>query len=188
MRNVSIAALALTIAVPASSLAVAQGGRPVFTETYGPPAAATPCEGLTLNGVTYAFTIGGTLSLDCNARTLVGPVNTNNIQSPNIEGNAAGVLHLTFDTPTTVVEFGVARSIPNLGTTDTVIVDLYRPGIGLLREELFLDPTADPLFAGGRFEYQGPAVKTLTIAFRTPPALRFVVDNLTYFRPPGQAK
>lgn len=177
--------LALVLVAAATSMGGAQGGAPTFVETYS-PAGAEPCEGLTLHGITYSFTVGGAPSLDCDARTWIGPGVTNNIQAPNIEGTAAGVLHLTLDVPTTSFGFGVARSIPNLGSNDSVIIDLYRPGAGLLREEIFLNPTADPLFTGGRYDYKGPAVKTVAIAFRTPPALRFVLDNLTYFRPPGQ--
>jgi hypothetical protein len=161
--------------------------KPIFTQTYNLPAPVR-CEGLDRDGVTYSFTVGGAPSLDCLAGTFAGPGITNNMSFPNIEGTSAGVLHLTFDVPTTDFGFGVARSItgpPSL--TDSVIIDLFRPGAGLLREELLLDPTPDPNFVGGRFDYEGPAVKTVTIAFRTPPVTRFAIDNVTYFRPPGQS-
>jgi len=164
--------------------------KPTFTETFA-PLSPVSCEGLKLDGVSYSFTVAGAPSLDCNARTSAGPGNTNHIQSPNIEGTSAGVLHLVLDAPTTEFSFGVARSLvspppPFPSVPDSVIVDLFRPGAGLLRDHLLLDPTNDPLFVGGQFNYEGPAVKTVTISFTTPPLTRFAIDNVTYFRPPGQ--
>jgi hypothetical protein len=69
-----------------------------------------------------------------------------------------------------------------------VIVNLYRPGAGLLRQELFLTATNDPGFVGGHFDYDGPAVKSVTIQFASGPYSRLALDNLSYFRPPGQQK
>ena len=159
----------------------------VFTETYdiSQPQA---CEGLDLNGVAYSFTIGGSPSVDCTAGTLTGPGNTNDIQPPSIEGNAAGVLHLRFDVPTTEFSFGVALSTRTSPQPDSVIIDLYRPGAGTLRQEVPLTATSDPNFVGGHFNYDGPAIRTATIQFANGQALlRFAIDNVTYFRPPGQA-
>ena len=154
---------------------------PIFTQTYDIPTEA--CEGLYLDGVSYAFTIGGAPSGACQAGTFTGPGVTNNIFAPNIEGPSAGVLHLTFDVPTTKFGFGVAQSTSS--GPQTVIVNLYRPGVGLLREQVPLDITNDPGFVGGRYDYDGPAVKTVTIQFNaTFP--RFAVDNVSHFRPPGQ--
>lgn len=155
---------------------------PAFVETYDVP--TTPCEGLILDGVAYAFTVAGAPSLDCGAGTGIGPGITNDINAPNIEGNSAGVLHLTFDHPTTEVDFGIAQDIfspPN----NSVTINLYRPGVGLLRQELSLTTTNDPDFLGGHFTYRGPAVKSVTIQFPGDFS-RFALDNLSYFRPPGQ--
>jgi hypothetical protein len=189
IRKLFCSNLLYTLLLTCSAIGTAWAvGKPLFAQTYNLPAPVA-CEGLELDGVTYSFTVAGAPSLDCSAGTFIGPLSSNNIQAPNIEGTSAGILHLTFDVPTTEFAFGVARSIfgpPTL--SDTVIVDLFRPGIGLLREEMVLDPTPDPLFVGGRFQYQGPAVKTVTISFRTPPLTRFAIDNVTYFRPPGQSR
>jgi hypothetical protein len=160
--------------------------KPIFTETYD--ITPVPCEGLSLDGVTYSFTVAGSPSLDCTAGTFTGPGTTNDINPPNIEGTAAGVLHLTFDVPTTQFDFGVALSTFASPQTDSVIVDLFRPGVGLLRQEVPLTTTSDPSFVGGRFEYNGPAVKTVTIHFSSGPFARFALDNVSYFRPPGQSK
>lgn len=150
-------------------------GEPLFVETYN--ISMAPCDGLELHGVTYAYTVADVPSTACNAGTNAGPGVTNNIQAPNIEGSAAGVLRLRFKVPTGTFGFGVAQ---NTGIVPQIVtVDLFRPGIGELREELTLTETRDPTFVGGRFEYEGPAVSEVTIRF-TSPATRFAIDNVTY--------
>jgi hypothetical protein len=156
----------------------------IVTQTFDIPPAY--CEGLGVAGVTYSFTVAGTPNLDCVAGTFAGPGISNNLHYPNIEGTAAGVLHLTFDVPTTKFGFGVAQN--TLASPRSVIVDLYRPGVGLLREEIPLATTNDPRFVGARSDYDGPAVKTVTIRLAAGPYSRIAVDNVTYFRPPGLTK
>jgi hypothetical protein len=158
--------------------------KPIFIETFD--IAPVPCDGLELAGVTYSFTVAGAPSLDCRAGTRVGPGVTNNIRAPNIEGTAAGILHLTFNVPTTHFDFGVAQS--TFSSPQSVVINLNAPGHGVLREEAILSETNDPGFVGGRFTYDGPAVKTATISFSTAPFTRFALDNVSYFAPPGQAK
>ena len=129
--------------------------------------------------MTYSFAIGGAPSLDCAAGTSAGPGVTNNVQAPNIEGNATGVLTLTFGTPTSTFGFGVAQSTGGSPQTQSVIVDLFSPGVGELRQELSLTTTSDPNFVGGRFDYNGPAVASASIRFSGAFA-RFVLDGTTY--------
>jgi hypothetical protein len=160
-------------------------GQPAFTETYD--ITPTTCEGLKINGVAYSFSVVGTPNLDCAAGTSAGPGISGNINSPNIEGTSGGVLHLTFDVPTTKFSFGVAESIILSPQDNSVVVDMYRPGAGLLRQEVALTTTSDPYFVGGRFDYNGPAVKSATIRF-SDTFTRFAIDNVTYFRPPGLVK
>ena len=155
---------------------------PIFMQTYDLDEFVY-CEGLYLDGMTYSFTVSGIPDLDCGAPR-GGPGNTNNVNDPSIEGTTSGILHLTFDVPTTKFGFGVAMStFGNL--TEAVTVNLYRPGAGLLRDTIFLDTTPDPDFTGGRYDYNGPAVKTVTIEFNVA-GTRFALDNVYYFRPPGQ--
>jgi hypothetical protein len=106
----------------------------------------------------------------------VGPGTTNNISAPNIEGNAAGVLTLTFDHPVTDLAFGVALCC---AFPAGVTVDLSRTGNGHASQQLSLSATPDPSFPGGRFDYSGPPVQTVTIRF-DPGLIRFVIDNLTF--------
>lgn len=160
------------------------GDMNVVMQTYdiGIP---VPCDGLQLAGVSYAFTVGPAPSADCMAGTWSGPGTTNNIKAPNIEGTASGVLHLTFEVPTTSFGFGVAQS--TFSSPQEVIINLNRPGVGLLRQSVTLTTTNDPMFVGARFDYDGPAVKTVTVSFSNIGG-RFAVDNVAYFRPPGAAK
>ena len=184
MEEKKVMRLTLTLLVLAA-LAVPMGfaDMNVVTQTYNITPIA--CDGLDLAGVQYAFTVGPAPSADCVAGTFTGPGVTNNIQSPNIEGTASGVLHLTFDVPTTKFGFGVAQN--TFLSPQEVIINLNRPGAGLLRQSVTLTTTNDPGFVGARFDYDGPAVKTVTISFNNIGG-RFAVDNVTYFRPPGQAK
>jgi len=166
------------------SLCIAGEGNPTYNQTYDIDPVA--CEGLSLDGVLYSFSIAGVPSNDCLAGTFIGPNITDNIEAPNIEGNSAGVLHLTFDVPTTKFGFGVAVNTFSSPQIEAVTVNLNRPGSGMLREQVQLDLTNDPGFVGGRYEYNGPAVKTITLQFDS--VNRFSVDNVTYFRPPGKVK
>ncbi len=124
---------------------------------------------------------GRASSPSCMAGTSAGPGVTNNIQAPNIEGDATGVLALSFGLPTSTFGFGVAQST---GTPQpqSVIVDLFAPGVGTLRQELSLSSTSDPNFVGGRFDYHGPAVERATIRF-SGTFVRFVLDGVTYHLP-----
>lgn len=173
----------LLVLILCSFSALVFADMPIFMQDYDLDNFAH-CEGLYLDGVTYSFTVADAPSLDCGA-PLGGPGDTNNITFPNIEGTSSGVLHLVFDVPTTKFGFGVAMSNYYGSEAQSVIVNLYRPGAGLLRDEIFLDTTPDPYWTGGRYDYNGPAVKTVTIYFNTLGA-RFAFDNAYYFRPKGR--
>ena len=183
---VSFAAFGLTLLLSFGTQSI-RAEKNIFTETYD-LAQPQPCEGLDWDGVSYSFSIGGAPSADCTAGTTIGPGNTNDIQTPNIEGNAAGALHLRFDVPTTQFSLGVALSTSTSPQQDSVIIDLYRPGAGLLSQEVQLTATSDPGFVGSHFNYDGPAIRTATIRFANGHAFsRFALDNVSYFRSPGQS-
>src|SRR6516165_2710295 len=142
-----IGALALLIGFPL----VASAKKPLFTQTFDIDPVA--CEGLTLDGISYSFAVAGSPSLDCTAGTFVGPGTTNDIKPPNIEGTSAGILHLALLDPSTNFGFGVALSTYSSPQVEAVVVDLFRPGVGLLRQAVALTATSDPDFVGGRFDY-----------------------------------
>ncbi len=154
--------------------------KPIFTEEFNIELVA--CEGLELDGVTYSFTVAGVPDINCNAGS--GCPTTNNILPPCVQYGTPGVLHLRFDRPTTVFGFGVAQ-LSFETNVQSVIVDLFRPGSGMLREEVFLDTSVAPTFSGARYDYQGPAVRSVSIRISEEFSFPVAIDNITYFRSPG---
>lgn len=67
--------------------------------------ATQPVDGLTVNGITFTFTVGGFTSLDALYNTASGPGTTALFQPPNLEGDASGILRLDFATPTSSLSF-----------------------------------------------------------------------------------
>jgi hypothetical protein len=93
-----------------------------------------------------------------------------------------GNVTMTFDVPTTVVEF-------DLGTLTTVqndhaaVVTLVSPSGKIVQvTELSISPLA--MFSEGHFSYSGRAVKQVVVEI--PHALNWVMDNIEFFAPPGR--
>jgi hypothetical protein len=134
-----------------------------------------PVNGLTFKGVTFGFTVGGVASTDAFYNSANGGQLTY-VQDPSLEGNSAGVLTLTFATPTSALRFGIARS-----TTTTLkpgfTVELFDAnGVSIQVTPVNTDPLI--LFSEGQFSYSGTPVKRAVITFNDPTALRFALDNL----------
>ncbi len=79
---------------------------------------------LTVNGVTFDFKVGGVDSTDALYGTLTGPGIVNFLQPPFLEGDAAGVLTVSFATPVSSIQFGVARS-QVVDVTNGLAVELF---------------------------------------------------------------
>jgi hypothetical protein len=176
--------VSLLVLLPFAFSAPAVAAKPVTTLTFD-EVPFQPVNGLSVSGVTFGFQIGGIPSSDANYNAF-GPGATTFVQDPSLEGNAAGVLTLTFDQPTTVLEFGLARScICTL--TPGVSVELFKPGAaGRSRQVISL--TTSPLvsFSEAMFSYSGPAIQTAVISFPSAGlALRFAFDNLTFHQGKG---
>src|SRR3989338_6160285 len=134
--------------------------------------------GLTVQGVTFTFTVGGSPSTDAFYNS-GGPGVTTYISDPSLEGNSAGVLTLDFAAPTTVLQLGAALS--NFGT--------FNPGFTVQLFDASLAPigtfpiTTNSItsFTEGQFSYNNTnaPVKRARISF-DPNGPRFVLDNLTY--------
>ena len=179
-----VVSLLLTVVLVVMSAGPVLAKKPLTTLAFD-ELPFQPVDGLYFNGVTFGFQIGGFSSNDAWYHA-GGPGQITYVQDPSLEGNAMGTLTLTFDQPTTVVEFGVALGyipIPDplpAGAT----VDLYRPGKGWLRQIIPL--TTSPTIAfwtEGLFSYSGPAVKTVVITFdRQSGATRFMLDNLKFHK------
>jgi hypothetical protein len=140
--------------------------------------ALTPVNGASVLGVTFGFQVGGLPSTD--ARYNVGgPGTITFLQGPVLEGTASGVLTLNFSTPTSMVQFGIARvTLSPLSPGATV--QLFRPDASLLGT---FSVNTNPLisFSEAQFSYAGELVSRATITFNNPTAApRFAIDNLTF--------
>lgn len=163
----------ISLLILASTAALAQTETLRFDEI-----PTTPLNGLTFRGVTFTFTIGGVGSTAANY-AFVGPGQIAFIQDPSAEGDANGTLTIAFNTPTTVLSFGVARSTPS-PMSPGAIVQLFDPA-GNLVQTTPLALSTPVLFAEAQFNYVGPPIRRAVLTFPNPAAaLRWALDNLTY--------
>jgi hypothetical protein len=141
-----------------------------------------PVDGVSVKGVKFGFTIGGVASTDATFGGR-GPGTLKYVQDPSLEGNAAGVLTVTFATPTVLVKFGIARlsSTPMRGVT-VKLYDVAGVLIGTFHKRV-APITGYPPFDEGLFNHTDTvAAAVAVITFDAPSsAPRFALDNLTYF-------
>jgi len=112
-------------------------------------------DGLSFSGVMFAFTVNGISSGDAHYNA-IGPGVLTYVQDPSLEGDSSGVLTLTFDVPTPVIQFGVALS--TVGTlTSGFSVELFGPGMTSLG---VFDVPTESLFTltEGQFTYDSALV------------------------------
>lgn len=108
---------------------------------------------------------------------------------PYVDGNAlggGGTLTMTFDKPTTVIEFGVAVELDYVvwydyhPWNDVFIIDLYGPGQSGLRQTIVLGASpASDFVMDGYFSYRGSAVEK--VVFHIAPQYQpttWYLDNL----------
>ena len=136
-----------------------------------------PVDGLTFQGVTFGFTIGGFPSTDA---TYNGGGTTGTfVQLPTLEGEASGILTLDFALPTNILQFGVALKC--CGTlTPGFTVELFDPGLlSLGVTPVNTSPLGGPAPTEGQFTYSGPLVSRAVIDFEDS-GVKFAFDNLTY--------
>lgn len=167
-------------AAPNAGIALAPGdGKPLTTLLFG-EVPLQSVNGLTVEGVTFGFTVGGSPSVDARYNS-GGPTPGPYIACPCLEGDALGTLTITFDKPTQVVQFGLALQVGGslaVGAT----VDVIGPN-GKSRGVFPIATSPAPLFTGGQFTYDKNAVSQLVITFN-PAAPRFAIDNLKYHQAP----
>jgi hypothetical protein len=135
-----------------------------------------PVDGLTFQGVTFDFKVGGIDSTDANYNS-GGPGSITYVQDPSLEGNSNGILTLNFIVLTPLLNFGVALSTVD-PLTPGLRVELFDPGLVSLG---IIDVNTSPLisFTEGQFTYSGALVSRAIIDF----ALvwdRFAIDNLQF--------
>lgn len=139
-----------------------------------------PVDGLSYKGVTFGFKVGGYSSTDA-VYSSIGPGTLIFLQDTTLEGTTAGILTLDFDTPTDMLQFGVA-----LKSYETAIpayvVRLYDPSYTLIGSYL-RNTSPLLLWSEGQFTYSGTMVRRAVIGFNENAASRFALDNLTFNHP-----
>lgn len=143
-----------------------------------------PVNGLTFKGVTFHFTINGVSSTDARYNSDDGG-NEKYVQDPSLEGNALGVLTLDFSSPTSGLQFGVARSDvgPMTPGLQVALFDgsLNPLGTFILNTSVFTD------FSEGLFS-SGLTIGRAVLSFPNPNSVpRFAIDNLTINEVPEPA-
>lgn len=144
---------------------------------------ATPVNNVNLLGVRFGFTLNGLASTDARFRQ-VGPRNQTYVQCPCLEGNAAGILTLDFESPTSILSFGIAR-VTNVNVLPGATIQIF-DAMSVLLNTYTVDVVRTPSFnfPEGIFSYAGAPVSRAVITFNNPAAgLRFAVDNLTFDQP-----
>jgi hypothetical protein len=142
-----------------------------------------PVNGLTFNGVTFFFNVGGVPSTDANFGSF-GPGSLLFVQDPSLEGNSSGTLWILFDSPTGTpyLLFGLARS-----TLDTLLpgalVDLFDTNFCFIKRKA-LRTYPYVLFSENLFNSPPtttPPIRLARIVFpHADLATRFALDNLTH--------
>jgi hypothetical protein len=143
-----------------------------------------PVNGLTFNGVTFFFNVGGVPSSDATFGGF-GPGSILFVQDPSLEGDASGTLWILFDSPTGTpyVVFGLARSIFLDRLVPGALVDLFDTNFCFIkRKALGTYPYVS--FAENLFNLPPTTTRPIRLARIVFPhadlAARFAVDNLTY--------
>ena len=135
-------------------------------------------DGLSYEGVTFGFTVGGSPSTDAYYGGDIGPDPITYLQGKSLEGTARGILTLDFASPTNLLEFGIAMNTitPATGAYTVELFDKSLGSIGIISENMY------PLihWSEDKFSYSGTLVSRAAISFNGQYATRrFAVDNLS---------
>lgn len=135
-----------------------------------------PVNGLTFQGVTFGFTVGGNPSTDA-VYSGIGPGSIAYVQDTSLEGNAGGVLTLNFTQPTDLLQFGVALNSfsPVTAAYSVQLFDASLSALGTFTGNTY--PVV--LWSEDLFSYSGTPIGRAVIAFNGQPWGRFAVDNLS---------
>jgi len=175
-------ALLLGATAQADIIAVGPGafpsGAPVIT--FDGLATGTEVNGLTVNGVQFSYTVGGS-PLNGAVQIDGGPGITNHINPPNIVsvGDNTGVLTVTL--PSSVNLFGYGFAILSGSTVANATTISAFNGTTLLGS-LSFSGAPDPGFTGGfaGIESTTTAFNRLQLTFNSSVASAFAVDNITF--------
>ncbi|MFH1719615.1 MAG: hypothetical protein ABIF19_19870 [Planctomycetota bacterium] len=134
-------------------------------------------DGLSYNGVTFDFAVGGSPSTDALYNT-IGPGDITYLQGAVLEGNSAGILTLDFASPTNLLQFGVSFNSYYAGTA-AYSVELFNSSLVSLGT---FSRNTYPLimWSEDQFVYGGTPISRAVIDFNEQLAGRFAIDNLTF--------
>ena len=145
---------------------------------YGPPLiTGAPVDGLTISGVLHEFSVGGLSSLDATVSP-GGPGDTNSVSPPLIEGDAAGLLSLSFPTPQTRFGFGFAI-LATSALADGTTIELFDAGSASLGSIAF-PALPDPTFPGGFAGIESTEPFTSAEVTFSGDASRFALDDVRF--------
>ncbi|MFQ5946562.1 MAG: FecR domain-containing protein, partial [Anaerolineae bacterium] len=151
---------------------ITTGGVGLLTTFDEDPPGSVPVDGLTFEGVTYGFTVGGVSSTDATFGGL-GPGQTLFVQDPSLEGNASGVLTLDFTSPVSHLGFGLDRNISSPLTPGSNVTLTAADGSVIGTFDL------NTATFEGLFVYDGSPASRAVVTFPSAAtAPRFALDNL----------
>jgi hypothetical protein len=168
----------IAAAVSAALGSIVAGSASAVTLTFD-ELATQPVQGLTTNGIGFGFTVGTQTSQDA-VYNRPGPASTSVLSGAVLEGDARGILTLTFPTPTPVLSFGVALTAP-AGLTPGLTVQLLGPA-GQALGTSSVNTVARGTLSEARFDFSdgllGRAIIDFNDGLLASPQ-RFAIDNLT---------
>ena len=140
-----------------------------------------PVNGLTFRGVQFFFSINGEPSNDA-AYNASGPGIQTFVQDPSLEGNALGVLELSFPALTPSLSFGIARNTFTPLSAGAIVFLLDSSGNLISATTVPVAPTFPGGFSEAFFNFGSPTpIRRAIIVFPfAGVAPRFALDNLTY--------
>ena len=142
-------------------------------------ADGTEVNGLTVNGVGFRYTVGGS-ALNGAVQIDGGPGPTNHIAPPNIVsvGDNTGVLTVTLPNAVNLFGYGFAiLSGDNVANATTIAAFSGTTPVG----SLSFPGAPDPIFTGGFAGIQSTtAFNRLELTFNSSAASAFAVDDLTF--------
>lgn len=151
----------------------AQTGSVLLTMTE---VSSRPLDGLTVNGISFHFSVGGNPSADATYNAANGG-QLRYVQDPSLEGNANGVLQIDFASPVASLQFGLARNTGALSPGAQVqLFDAALNSIGVFPVDTqVFTGFGEALFASNVSPPIGRAVVTFPNAAA---ASRFSIDNM----------
>lgn len=132
-------------------------------------------DGLTYEGVTFGFTVGGSPSTDAYYGG-IGPGTLTYLRGKTLEGSAEGILTLDFASPVSQLEFGLALNTkdPVTGAYTVELFDDSLASMGIITQN------TNPLvyWSEDQFTYSGTPISRAVIDLNDCYARRFAIDNL----------